>query len=69
MFEEEALRNAAAVDEQLARLERDSAELRQLAERKPLLGVPFSLKSSWEMKGERAGCHEHSKENKSYSVY
>lgn len=51
VFEEDALREAAAVDSYLCSVDRNSAEFRALAQSKPLLGIPFSMKNSFEVTG------------------
>lgn len=48
---EDARRSAQQVDEYLANLDQNSDEFKQLADTKPLLGIPFSVKDHINVKG------------------
>ncbi|KAI6242587.1 Fatty-acid amide hydrolase 2 [Aphelenchoides fujianensis] len=51
---EDARLQAKRIDEFLAAVDRESEEFRKLAEKKPLLGVPFSIKDQFFIKGLKA---------------
>ncbi|CAD5233860.1 unnamed protein product [Bursaphelenchus xylophilus] len=52
-FDVEALEEAQQVDEYLRKLDKESDEYRNLAEAKPLLGVPVSIKCAFQVRGHR----------------
>ncbi|CAD5216123.1 unnamed protein product [Bursaphelenchus xylophilus] len=56
IFEADALKEAKEVDEYLANLDKNSDEFTQLNVTKPLLGVPFSVKGSFTVKGKKLHC-------------
>ncbi|CAD5215461.1 unnamed protein product [Bursaphelenchus xylophilus] len=56
LFEEDALRTAREIDDYLAVLDKNTAEFAELEVKKPLLGVPFTIKNSFAVKGKNLYC-------------
>uniref|UniRef100_A0A1I7RQ96 Amidase domain-containing protein n=2 Tax=Bursaphelenchus xylophilus TaxID=6326 RepID=A0A1I7RQ96_BURXY len=59
LYEEDAVRRAEEIDQYIARFDKSSSAFAELKAKKPFLGVPFTIKNSYAVKGKKLYCGLH----------